>query len=337
VRQARREGARRHALTLSAAAVLGLALAWLAGVRWCGPLFATPAPLDALWSPRGGLLYWNPVLWLAVAGLGIRVCRDARGVLALAAPLVALALWPHASYDLARSIPILPLCAAPIAWLLTLVERSTRERPHRTLGVGGAVLCLWNAGMMAQYADPSFPRDASVSFVDLAAGHARVLTRLAGAPLTWPASWLFACRTGLHPARYEQLAGRVLFDRPDALGGVLDIGDDLSREEILLGSGWGVRHECGVGLCRAVEGRAEVFVPLTRSRTVDITVRAEGAGTLRVLQGERELAQLTLAAQVGDLRLEGVVLSRGVTTLTLAPTPGSSARVERVVLTPLDR
>jgi hypothetical protein len=315
-----------------AALTTACAASWLVGAmsgRAAEISWTVPAPLDALWSPRGGLLYWQPVLWLGI--LALLAAFRSRPVAALwgVAPLLLLALWPAAGQDLERWIVVLPLLALALAGTLERVVDLAQRRPGWVLASAGLVLLVWNLLLMAQYREPSFPRDETVSFVDLEEGNARILTRALGSPLTWPASWIFAWRSGLPAFRYEYLAGRSLLEGPDALGGRLDIGDDLARETMLLGEGWGVRHASAAGVCREVLGRAEVFAPLARPARLSLLVTAAGSGTLTVWQDEIRRAVLPIGPASSRLRVPSLSLPRGLTIFRVEGVPGSMVCVVR--------
>ncbi len=311
-------------MTASCAAswLLGCGLGHATSVTW-----ALPAPLDGLWSPRGGLLYWQPVLWLSILALLTGFRRRPAAALWRAAPVLLLALWPSASHVATRWIVLLPFLVTALVRPFDRVLDLTRRRAGLVLAGAGLVLLVSNELLMAQYREPGFPRDQTVSFVDLEEGNARILTRALGSPLTWPASWVFAWRSGLPAWRYEQLAGRSLFHGADALGGRLDVGDDLALETILLGEGWGVRHVSNVGVCREVLGRAEVYAPLDRPARLNLAVTASGAGTLVLWRDEIRQAEFPISPALPEVRVPALDLPAGLTIFTLEAAPGGTVCV----------
>jgi hypothetical protein len=64
----------------------------------------------------------------------------------------------------------------------------------------------------------------------------------------------------------------------------------LDLDDALLAEGWSVRHPCGAGVCRAVEGQARVFLPLPDGgwRTLSLAL-AEGSGPVAVRVNGRDL------------------------------------------------
>jgi hypothetical protein len=123
----------------------------------------------------------------------------------------------------------------------------------------------------------------------------------------------------------------VLADGP----ATIDVGD-LGREA-WLGEGWSVRHPCGASVCREVEGRARLFLPVVDARRAKVLVHAQGSGTLRLILNGQPLAQAPLApgfAEVGAT-VDGA-LGRGPNALVLEVSPGGQAVVDSVRVVPLE-
>ena len=282
---ARRDTPARRRLTWIVALVLAAA-ALLA--RGAGPADV----LDGLFSSWSGLLFWSPILWLALLGAW-RERAAGRTSALLPALVVAAAVGAvtsdSAPFAGARFAPVLPLLAIGLASGLAALAEAARRRPLLPVGIGLAVLALWNALLMAQYRDGRIPRDDTVSFPRVTRNAVATVSAAAGSPTAWPANWIFAARHRVGPARYDLLGGTDLFGRvpPGAaapreegvVATVIDIGH-LPTDEALLREGWSVRHACGAAVCRAVEGRAVLEVPIRRPRDVDVTVVGEGAGTV---------------------------------------------------------
>jgi hypothetical protein len=196
------------------------------------------------------------------------------------------------------------------------------------------LLVAWNLLLMAQYRAELIPRDDTVSFPAVAENSARLLAGMAGAPTAWPANWIFAARGDLPAARYDLLGGQdVLADGPLRI----DVGD-LESEAAWLGAGWSVRHPCGSSVCREVEGRAQLLLPVADLRPATVRVSAQGSGTLRLLLNGRPFAQASLApafAEVGATA-DASGLRPGPNELVLEVSPGGQAQVDEVRVAPLE-
>jgi hypothetical protein len=115
----------------------------------------------------------------------------------------------------------------------------------------------------------------------------------------------------------------------------IDVGD-LGREA-WLGEGWSVRHPCGASVCREVEGRARLFLPVVDVGRAAVSVHAQGSGTLRVILNGRPFTQASLAPEFAEVEAiaEGGVLRRGPNALVLEVSPGGQALVDVVRVVPL--
>ena len=322
-------------------AALGLVLAVVAMAAEIGraPLAVRhPVLLDSLFSASHGVLFWTPILTAALVALAVRAARGERmartalvalGVLALASAI--LRPWWAGGVGNARVLPALPLLALGLAILADGARAMARARPLRVLAGAGALLVAWNLLFMAQYRAEMIPRDDTVSFPAVAENAALLLASAAGAPNAWPANWLFAARTGLPAARYDRLGGRDLLA---AVPVVIEIGD-LDSDAALLAEGWSVRHPCAGAVCREVEGRARILLPVVDPRAVELRVRALGTGMLRV-----RLNDATAAAALHST-FEDVVLPlgresfhAGANALVLEVSPGGQALVDALRLLP---
>ena len=333
-------GHRRDAIVRGGA--LGLALAGLAFLTEAAagltPSPARPSLLDSLFSSRHGLFFWAPVLTIAVLGLALRAARGHRVALGALTAFGVLALvnaslrpWWSGGFGNARFLPALPLFAVGLAVVLEFVRTAARQRPLRLAALAGGALVAWNLLLMAQYRAEFIPRDDTVSFPAVAENSARLLSGMAGAPTAWPANWIFAAREDLPAARYDFLAGQdVLADGP----GPVDVGD--LGLEAWLGEGWSVRHPCGATVCREVEGRARLFLPVVDVRPATVSVHAQGSGTLRVILNGHPLAQASLTAaftEVGGVA-DGGLWRRGPNVLVLEVSPGGQALMDVVRVAP---
>ena len=302
--------------------------------------------LDGLFSSATGLLFWSPVLWLGMTAcfreraLGPAVALGPLLLVAAAVGGVSLDVGPHPG---ARFAPVLPLLALGLARALDGIRGLALQRPLVPVAAGIAALALWNALLMAQYRDGRIPRDDTVAFPRIARNAAASVSAAVGSPTAWPANWIFAARHRVSVARYDVLAGVDLFAplvpggsrSPSDLEGVIDIGH-LRTDEALLEGGWSVRHPCGVEICRAVEGTAELVAPIREPRDVDVLLSAAGDGTLTMAVNGVPVLEAPLAAEVQShfVRLPRARLRRGLNTIVFTTLPGGRALVDRIVFTP---
>jgi hypothetical protein len=299
------------------------------------------AVLDGLFSSWSGLLFWSPLLWLGLAGcLRERPAGPAATlgpVLLVAAAVGAVSLDPG-PYRGARFAPVLPLLAIGLARAFDGIRRLALHRPLVPVAAGIAALAAWNALLMAQYRDGRIPRDDTVSFPRIARNAAAAVSGAVGSPTAWPANWIFAARHDVSAARYDLLGGVDLFPRgrrgPD-LDGVIDVGH-LPTDEALLQGGWSVRHPCGVEVCRAVEGMAELLAPIHEPRDVEVLLSAAGSGTLTMaVNGVPVLAApLTDGIESHFVRLPRARFRRGLNAIVFTVPPGGRALVDRIVFRP---
>jgi hypothetical protein len=148
---------------------------------------------------------------------------------------------------------------------------------------------------------------------------------------------IFAVQQRLAPDQYDLMVGKYLFYRQSNLGGVVDLGDERA-DPALLGEGWGARQAYGDGVCRRIAGRARLFAPLDVPETLDVTVRAAGAGTLAMDVNGVRVAELPLTADLAPLRVrvEGGRWRRELNEIALAVSPGGQALVDRIVFERLE-
>jgi hypothetical protein len=309
----------------AAALAAGVLLLALGGV---GPGRA----IDGLFGSADGVLFWAPVLWLGIAGIARRGTVPSRALALALLFATAVAADPMPVRG-SRAAALLPLLALGLARALAALRDAAARRPLAPVAAAVAVLAAWNGLLMAQYRDGRIPRDDTVEFPRVARAAAADLASAAGSPPAWPASWIFAARHRVAPARYDRLAGVDAFDGRYALGGVVDVGD-ADTDAALLGDGWSVRHPCGAQVCRAVEKAATLRVPLSRADDVELAVVAAGTGALTV--SVNGVAVMRAALDSGLVPRRALVprarLGRGLETLTLAVEPGGRALVDRIVL-----
>jgi hypothetical protein len=294
-------------------------------------------PLEALWSPRVGLLHWNPALWAGLLGLAWQAARD-RGEGRRLAMSVALTLGSFVVFARpgpvadARFAPGLALAATGWAWLLQALEAAVSARPGLAVAAAGLPLVAWNLLFMQLYGTPAIPRDDTVAFPEVARGNALLLARAVGSPLAWPAAWVYAFRHSLPAEHYDALTGRVLF-ADGALEARLEMGAEAAPGPFLAGS-WGVRRPCGGAVCRDLLGPAQVRFFLDRRESLRVALVMGGRGDVQVTLNERGLGGWRVPHDLAGVGwpVPAHGFRRGVNVLELTPSPGSVAWVARGVL-----
>ncbi len=268
--------------------------------------------LETLFASRGGLLFWNPVLWLGLVGL--------RG-LAPAAALAALVLvgGPH------LEAAALPLLILGLAATLAGVERLAARRPEAVLLAVGLAATTWNALLMAQYRMGRLPIDDTVSFARIAENGASVLSESVGTPLAWPANWIFAARHGVSPAEFDRRAGAVLFAGPGQRVALVEAGDSRS-DPVYFSTGWTSARPCEDALCLGVMGTGRLFLPLERSEPLTLRLRLRGEGQALLSVNGVGVGGLALPERLAErrLRIGAERFRRGLNELVLRAPAGST-------------
>lgn len=244
-----------------------------------------PALDGVLFASSGGLLVWTPVLYLALAGLGIAAADRRTRAVGLPLGLVFLSFvyvngavwdwWGAASFGARRFTALSAVFGLGLAvfagWLLRLADARPRAFAAGALSVGLALFTAWNYAAMWVIAKAAIPaheegrsdRFALRIFDELAADTWYAI----GNPLTWPASIPFALRYGTHPRRYDLLRGEGFLYR-DYQEFQLRPGDDrvvLSREP---------------GIHLAARGFAETATSPSPSRGAALRMVADEAAVL---------------------------------------------------------
>jgi hypothetical protein len=289
-----------------------------------------PFVLNTLFSTRHGLLSWTPVLWAGFLGfLPLAKRRPALG-LPLVLPLLSMTYvnmcsgdwWAGGSFSNRRFDSLLPVLALGLAASVEALEAAFRRRPSLALGLLAAPLVLWNATLVEQVRRGLLPRDDTVDGPELVGQAAEVVSDAVGFPTTWPASWIFARRTGLSPGRYDRLVGRYLFYRQNNLGGLVEIGSD--EDEAMLGEGWGPRARRDGRTVRSTRVRARVFAPLDVAEDLEVEVRAASAAgevVVGLLVNGKEAGRFLATPEWGEhrLRVPAVFWRRELNDVVLAP------------------
>jgi hypothetical protein len=159
-----------------------------------------------------------------------------------------------------------------------------------------------------------------------------ILSALLGSPVAWPANWLFALRHGLPAERYDLLAGKRLAIAPDGVRAI-EVGD-LPQDTALLLEGWSVRHPCGEGTCRDLEGTARLVAPLEAPGPFDLAVLVSGEGVLAAAVNDDPLGTRPLSATPALLRFPYPREWGPLNVIALSVAPGGRARVDRLRLEP---
>lgn len=266
------------------------------GVLALAVLVSSPSmalgPAARWFSARGGLLYWNPVIWLGLAGLFAPAGRAAAGTGLIAAAAYAFVLHEGpAGALLEAAIPA--LLFSSMAAVLEAAARSAVQHPMAWLGAGGVVLTVWNLLFMEQYRRNLIPRDDTVSFAEVSRTSRSLFAHALGSPRTWPASWVFALRHGVAPGLYETVAG----------------------------SPWRLEASDTEGIDLRAETADPLWIPLRARVAIEVTLEAAGTGTVELNVNGRTAAAIPLSPEGGEARVRVAESHwrRGLNALRLVP------------------
>jgi hypothetical protein len=178
-----------------------------------------PSLVGVLFSARAGLLTWSPVLYLALAGLGLALFR----LRALAVPLVALSLlqlyvnasawdwWGGWAYGARRFSSLTAVFALGLGALWAVAEG--RALGRRAAAAAAALCVCGNLVAMESVRALQTPSSEAVGAAwerlrSAGAPTAVVaLFRRVGWPFTWPASVPFALLHGVPVRTFEEVYG----------------------------------------------------------------------------------------------------------------------------------
>jgi hypothetical protein len=333
----------RRLLPLGAAAALGLVpqmLVWhaLHGEWWLGaPPQGTdfvrldrPFLLETLFSSRHGLLSWTPALWAGFLGFVPLLRRRPALAAPLLAPLLALTYvnacsgdwWAGGSFSNRRFDGLLPILAFGLAAAVEWARRALRRRPALAAAVPVLLLAGWNVPLAIARARGTLPADDTVAFDQLVGGVAQTFADGVGSPTTWPASWWFAARHGLSPARFDTLVGRYLFYRQNSQRGCVEPG--ATAHEPQLAGGWGGREDDGAGgALRVLDGEGRIYVGLDLPQDLVLAVRAAADASTRFSVDVNGRAAGDAGAGPGwttaRLRVPAALWRRDLNVVTLRP------------------
>jgi hypothetical protein len=288
-----------------------------------------PFLMETLFASRHGLLSWTPVLWAGFLGF-IPLLRRRRWVaLPLLVPLAALTYvnacsgdwWAGGSFSNRRFDSLLPVLAFGLAGAIDAGRRAVGRVPMLVPAAAALLLVAWNAPLTCARARGTLPADDTVAFDALAGGVAGTVADAVGSPRTWPASWLFAWRQGLPPARFDTLVGRYLFYRQNNQRGCIEPGQ-LAFLPQLSGS-WGAREETGAGPARRLLGGGGVHVGLDVPEDLVVRVRASALEATEVAVAVNDRPAGRFAAGPGwstrAVRVPATLWRRDLNTLALRP------------------
>jgi hypothetical protein len=339
----RRRRAARVVLTLMSAAGAA-ALGWLVfGVHeellknLGNPLSAAGimALIESLFRSPDGILYRSPLLWLAGLGGVLILRRDTRvglafGATVLSALLIAAALRDSA----ARFDAMLPLLALGLSRGLAVAMDAARHRPLLPLALGSLAFVLWNVLLMEQYRSGRIARDDTVSFVDVTANSASLLSEAFGPPPAWPASWYVAQRYAVPLDRVDALVGRRLFSSPGERSVAISLAG-AERDGDLLLEGWSSPRPRGDRFCRRILGQAELIVPLAVREDLEVGIVWVGQGPVVLAVQGVSVAELPAQDDLVErhVRVAAAYWHPPFTRLALIAGTDAAACVEQIVLT----
>lgn len=330
------------ALGLALASALAIAPTASAFLRapWVG---VSPDHLLANLFGARGLLYGAPLLWAGYLGLLSLRHEDRRLVrLSLAAigPGTLGLLLTTEPTDLAmRTATWLPFLLPGLARCFQRVRDTAGRRPGRVLVTAAGLLVLWNGLFMEQYRRRLVPSDDTVSFAQVAANSAGLLSRGVGTPFAWPANWIFSSRFHAPLDRWDAVADRRLFASAASTAATIEIGDDASAfapDLPLLLEGFGTRRTCEQGWCRDLEGEGRALLPVQNPGTADfvIRLRVRGQGALRVSLNEAATSVSEMTDALSDilLRVPSGTVRSPMNVLSLSAPRGGRATLDRLTL-----
>jgi hypothetical protein len=245
--------------------------------------------------------------------------------------------WAGGSFSNRRFDSLLPLLALGIAATIEALRGLVGRRPELALAALALPLVVWNGALAEQVRRGLVPRDDTVDGPRLVGNAARLVSDAVGFPTTWPASWIFAAKTGLSPGQYDRLVGRYLFYRFNNMRGRIDIGGD--DDGPMLGEGWGRAATAGAIGYRVTRGAARVLAPLDVPEDLEVRVRAAAESdpvTVALLVNGAEVGRFQAGPEWEEQRVlvRSHFWRRELNDVVLAP-DGGALRVDAVEFAPV--
>lgn len=255
--------------------------------------------VGVLFSPDHGLFSWTPVIYLAVLGLPLFVCRDPLlgwglmlALVALVAASASIPGWDGGSGFGARRFTA---AALPFTLGLAALIAGVRRRPLGAVGAVLGVLVAANVFVMADLRAGKMNPGLGLTWDRVfEAAYSRV-----GNPFSFPGSLIFSLRYDAPLRLYDRLGAHRYNDLLIDMGAA---GDD----EFLL-DGWSDRERDGERTFRwAVTKRARLIVPMRGGNQVfrlrlapfvfpgatvqyvDVLVNGQKVGSIEALPGMRD-------------------------------------------------
>ncbi|MBK5257209.1 MAG: hypothetical protein JJE39_14370 [Vicinamibacteria bacterium] len=242
-----------------------------------GPGFLdhSPALLGVLFSPRGGLLTWSPLLYLAIPGLLAFRRLGWRTAVSFWAVILLLYVtnarvpdwWGGSSFGNRRFCTILGPVAVGLAMTFDVVTRFSRRRPLFAPALLVVLASMWNLLLAEGRREFAWGWDQPVGFPQMARVATDEVSRAVGSPFSLPGALIEWARTGRPLSDLDA----SIFRRPYSVF-ILRFGDgDIP----FLRGGFSVPRGTGEDLHRATrDGR--LVVPLHRAVDYWIGIRARG-------------------------------------------------------------
>jgi hypothetical protein len=216
---------RREVLKNAAALALGALIAFLPQMfAWQqifgspllipnGPGFLdhSPALLGVLFSPRGGLFTWSPILYLALPGLfafrrlGFRAAFGFWVVILLLYVTNARVpdWWGGSSFGNRRFCTILAPMAVGLAITLDALARLSRRHPLIAPALLVAAVSAWNVLLAQGHRDRTWEWGEPASFSQMARIVVDQISQGIGSPFSLPGALIDTARSGKSLADYE--------------------------------------------------------------------------------------------------------------------------------------